>query len=66
MLPLYKNPATDNQGIPIDMIRARLIRQGKSDALGGDPPWTFPPTRRTLSMSRHITILDLEPFGEAG
>lgn len=33
-----KNPATYNQGIPIDKIRERLVRTNKAQFLGGDSP----------------------------
>jgi V8-like Glu-specific endopeptidase len=33
--PAYDHPPAYNQGVPIDNIRARLVRAGKADALGG-------------------------------
>ena len=37
--PAYQHPVTYNQGIPIDAIRKRLVKQHKENALGGPPPF---------------------------
>jgi hypothetical protein len=35
--PLFGHPSR-SQGVPIGMIRDRLVRLGKADAFGGAPP----------------------------
>ena len=35
--PVYSHPAQYNQGVPIHLIRERLVKANKSSALGGVP-----------------------------